>query len=122
MGLFFGTDGIRGIIGKNLTFEMAYRCGVALALQKKNARILLGKDSRRSGDILSLLFAAGALSEGAYVEDLGVCPTAAIGYLTKKLSFDYGVVISASHNAFEFNGIKIFDYNGRKISENIEKI
>ena len=121
MGLFFGTDGMRGIVGKNLTFEMVYRCGVSLALQKKGSKILLGKDTRKSGDVLSLIFAAGAISEGAYVEDMGVCPTAAIGYLTKKCGFDFGVVVSASHNSFEYNGIKIFDKNGRKINEELEK-
>jgi len=120
MGIFFGTDGIRGVFGKTLTIEMAYRCGKALAMQKDNVRILIGKDTRKSSDLLLLFFCAGVVSEGGYIEDLEVCPTAAIGYLTQYYCFDYGIVISASHNSFEYNGIKIFDKFGRKINEQTE--
>ena len=120
MGLFFGTDGLRGEFEKDLTIDMAYRCGRALAMLKHRAKILIGRDTRISGEILTLAFAAGAVCEGAEVVDIGVCPTAGISFLVGSVEFDYGVVISASHNSAEFNGIKIFDSCGRKLGDKRE--
>lgn len=117
MGLYFGTDGLRGVVGEDLSFDMVYRCGRALAKQKKDARILIGRDTRLSGDFLTLLFSLGAMSEGASIEDVRVCPTAGISYLTKICGFDFGVVVSASHNPSEYNGIKIFDSEGNKLGD-----
>ncbi len=120
MGLFFGTDGLRGIFGETLTSEMAYKCGYALSLLKDKAKVVLGRDTRKSGTILTLAFSLGFLSGGGSVEDVGVCPTAGISYLTTSLGFDFGVVISASHNSSEFNGIKIFGSDGLKLGDLIE--
>ena len=120
MGLFFGTDGFRGVFGKELTFEVAYKCGRALAMQKLNAKILIGRDSRRSGAFLTLAFSLGVMVQGGSVEDIGICPTAGIGYLTTIEDYDYGVVISASHNQAEYNGIKIFNSDGKKITSEQE--
>lgn len=121
MGVFFGTDGLRGKVNEDLTSSVAYRCGNSLsALDVK--RIIIGRDTRGSGNMLLLAFACGAVSAGIDVVDVGVCPTAGISYLTKLLDFDYGVVISASHNPVEFNGIKIFDKSGEKITEKTEEI
>jgi len=117
MGLFFGTDGLRGIFGETLTPEIAYRCGYSLSLLKPRAKVVLGRDTRKSGALLTLAFSLGFLSGGGTVEDVGVCPTAGISYLTTSLGFDFGVVISASHNASEFNGIKIFGGDGLKLGD-----
>lgn len=120
MGVFFGTDGIRGKVNSELTFDLAYKCGNALAITLDKPTILIGCDTRTSGSYLTLAFASGALSAGANVVDIGVCPTAGIAYLTKRLGFDYGVVVSASHNPAEYNGIKIFDENGFKLGDERE--
>ena len=117
MSIYFGTDGIRGKFNDDLSVNVAYNCGNALGSEGNNLKIIIGKDTRSSGDILSLAFASGAMNAGADVTNVGICPTAGISYLTKTKGFDYGVVISASHNPAEFNGIKIFDKTGRKISE-----
>lgn len=117
MGLYFGTDGLRGIFGKTLTLDMAFRVGRAIALEKENSKILVGRDTRKSGEVLSLAFSLGAICEGADIFDTGVCPTAGISYLTNKNGYDFGVVISASHNPSEFNGIKIFNDKGEKIGD-----
>ena len=120
MGVFFGTDGIRGKVIDELTFDLAYKCGNALATTCNKPKILIGGDTRTSRDFLTLAFSGGALSGGANIVDVGVCPTAGIAYLTKTLGFDYGVVISASHNPSEYNGIKIFDKNGFKLGDERE--
>lgn len=117
---YFGTDGIRGIANEELSPELAYSCGNALASLKPRARIVIGRDTRISGDMLMLSFASGAAAAGADVTDAGVIPTAGVAYITRTLNFDYGVVISASHNPYEYNGIKIFDRNGYKLSEEKE--
>ena len=127
MALFFGTDGLRGEVDKFLNTKIAFRCGNALAnVFKENqkpgkvkCKILLGTDTRGSADMLASAFASGVLSAGADVSFVGVCPTAGIGYLTEFLGFDYGVVISASHNPAKYNGIKIFNKSGEKIDEKI---
>ena len=120
MGVYFGTDGIRGKFREELDFELAYSCGNALASKFENIKILIGRDTRLSGSFISLAFSCGAMQAGADIVDIGVCPTAGISFLTKNLGFDYGVVISASHNPAEFNGIKIFDKSGIKLSEEKE--
>ena len=121
MGVYFGTDGLRGVFNKELTFDLAYSCGNALAKEFDNIKILIGRDTRSTGSFLTLAFSCGAMQAGASVVDVGVCPTAGISYLTKKFGFDYGVVISASHNPSKFNGIKIFDKFGIKLNEEKEE-
>lgn len=120
MGIFFGTDGIRGKVNSELTFDLAYKCGNALGASASKPTILIGQDTRTSGSFLSLAFAGGAMNAGANVIDVGICPTAGIAYLTNKLGVDFGVVISASHNPAEYNGIKIFDHNGFKLGDERE--
>ena len=122
MSIYFGTDGIRGKYNDDLTVELAYKIGNALASTTSNIKIIIGKDTRSSGDILSLSFACGAMNGGSSVTDVGICPTAGISYLTSNYDFDYGVIITASHNPAEYNGIKIFDKSGQKISDKQEEL
>lgn len=121
MGIFFGTDGLRGKVNDELSVNVAYKCGNALAGKHQKAKILIGRDTRLSGSLFSIAFASGAVNAGASVIDVGVCPTAGISFLTKELGFDYGVVISASHNPAEFNGIKILNGEGEKIGSEKEE-
>lgn len=121
MTKYFGTDGIRGIVNKNLTHDIAFRCGNALAKSKKNTKILIGGDTRNSRDYIISAFVSGAIVAGAEVTNIGICTTPGIAYLTSHNNYDYGVVISASHNPPEFNGIKIFDANGIKLSDKREE-
>lgn len=120
MGIYFGTDGIRGIVNNDLTEQIAEMVGNALARKKKKAKILIGRDTRVSGSFLLVAIATGALKGGADVVDVGVLPTPAISFLVKNKKFDYGVVVSASHNPKEYNGIKIFNSEGKKLSEKEE--
>ncbi len=125
MGKLFGTDGIRGIANKDLTAELAFKTGQsgAYVLTKhssKRPRIPIGKDTRKSGDILEGAITAGLCSMGAKVIPLGVVPTPAVAYLTRYYKADAGVVISASHNPCEYNGIKFFNSDGYKLSDGIE--
>lgn len=120
MGVYFGTDGIRGIVNNDLTFDTMYKCGNSLTQLKDKPTILIGRDTRNSGDMVTLAVASGAIIGGAKVIDVGIIPTAGVAYLTRMLECDYGVVISASHNPPEFNGIKIFDSNGFKLQDNEE--
>lgn len=122
MGKYFGTDGVRGKANEDLTLDMAIRIGQYLGWyysQEKPAKILIGKDTRLSGDMFELALAAGATSTGANVYLLGVCPTPAISYLVNKDRFDCGIMVSASHNPYYDNGIKIFDHKGQKMDEEI---
>lgn len=121
MGIFFGTDGLRGIVNEELTFEVAYRCANALPTLKESPLVLIGRDTRVSGEYLSVAVAGGVISGGGDVIDLGVVPTSAVAYLTRTLGADFGVVISASHNPREYNGIKIFDKKGYKLSDSEEE-
>ncbi|MBO5223148.1 MAG: phosphoglucosamine mutase [Clostridia bacterium] len=121
MGLFFGTDGLRGIVNKDLTFSLAYKVGNALGSLCSGAKILVGRDTRISGSYLVSALSGGAMSAGADVIDVGVIPTAGVAYLTKTCEFDFGVVISASHNSGEYNGIKIFGKDGYKLSDREEE-
>ena len=117
---YFGTDGIRGKVFQEIDQNIAFDCGNALCKLTKNPKIVLGKDSRISGDFLTLAFSLGVISGGGIVEDVGICPTAGIAYLTKTLGYDYGVVISASHNPPDNNGIKIFNSKGQKLGDDVE--
>lgn len=121
MGVFFGTDGIRGVVNDYLTFDMAYKCGNAVGSTINNPFIIIGGDTRPTGSFLSVAFSGGAMSAGAKVVDIGVCPTAGIAYITKAVGADFGAVVSASHNPARYNGIKIFDRNGVKLDEKQEE-
>ncbi|MEN8904812.1 MAG: phosphoglucosamine mutase [Clostridiales bacterium] len=126
MGKLFGTDGVRGIANKELTADLAYKLGKAGAYvltgeTKHIPKILVGTDTRISGDMLESALSAGICSVGAEVVVLGVLPTPAISYLTRLYKADAGIVISASHNPFEFNGIKFFNSNGYKLSDELEE-
>ena len=126
MRKYFGTDGIRRIANTELTPELVYRVAKAGAyVFSKNADhtplILIGKDTRLSGDLIESSMTAGFLSYGANVIHLGVIPTPAVAFLTRKLNADASVVISASHNSYEYNGIKFFSNKGMKIADSIEE-
>lgn len=125
MGKLFGTDGVRGVANKELTVDMAYKLGQAGAyvLTKENKHkptILIGRDTRLSGEMLEAAMVAGICSVGADVMSMGIMPTPAVSYLTREYGADAGVVISASHNPVEFNGIKFFNRDGFKLSDAIE--
>ena len=126
MGRLFGTDGIRGIANKDLTCEPATQLGRAAAKELTNKsnrhpRVPIGKDTRISSDMLETAMAAGLCSIGASVVTLGVVPTPAVAYLVEKYKADAGVMISASHNSFEYNGIKIFSGDGYKLPDDLEE-
>ena len=124
MGRLFGTDGVRGIANAELTPELAFKLGKSGAhvLSKDKARpvVLIGKDTRLSGDMLEDALSAGILAVGGNVIKVGVLPTPAIAYLVRAYKADAGVVISASHNPFEYNGIKFFNRDGFKLDDEIE--
>ena len=125
MGRLFGTDGVRGIANQELTASLAFKLGQAGAkVLTKNCdgvpKILVGKDTRISGDMLEACLVAGFCSMGAQAYCVGVLPTPAIAYLTRKYKMDAGVVISASHNPMEYNGIKFFSSEGYKLSDELE--
>ncbi len=126
MRKYFGTDGIRRIANTQLTPELVFRVAKAGAYvlakhSKHTPTILIGRDTRLSGTLIESAMTAGFLSYGANVKLLGVIPTPAVAYLTKKLNADASVVISASHNTYEFNGVKYFSNLGMKISDEIEE-
>ncbi len=126
MGKLFGTDGVRGVANRDLTFELASKIGQAGAYvlgreNKKSPKILIGMDTRRSGSMLEAALAAGIMSMGGDVVCAGVVPTPAVAYLTRTLGFDAGIVVSASHNSAEFNGIKFFNSDGYKLRDEIEE-
>lgn len=126
MGRLFGTDGVRGVVGEDLTVELAVKIGRAAASVLVGAtahrpKVLIGKDTRISGDMLESALAAGFCSVGVDVEIAGVVPTPAVAYLTRLYKCDAGVVISASHNPTEFNGIKIFSKDGYKLPDEVEE-
>lgn len=126
MRKYFGTDGIRRIANTELTPELVYKVAKAGAyvLSKHTDHtptILIGRDTRVSGNLIESAMTAGFLSYGANVKSLGVIPTPAVAYLTRKLNADASVVISASHNTFEFNGVKYFSNKGTKIDDSIEE-
>ena len=134
MGKYFGTDGIRGIAGEALDAELAIKIGRAVATVLIQAgdqerpptvdyrpRVMIGRDTRISCDMLESALSAGLCSAGADVTLLGVLPTPAVAYLTTKTESDMGIVISASHNTFEHNGIKFFGSNGSKLGDTFEE-
>ena len=121
MGIYFGTDGIRGKVNVDLTKSVAYKIGNSLSTIKEGAVIVVGYDTRISNTFLASALTTGATIGGANVIDIGIAPTAAIAYITKKINADYGVVISASHNPPEYNGIKVFDSNGYKLGDKKEE-
>lgn len=121
MQSIFGTDGIRGIFDKEITYSLAYKVGYAMGIVvESNNPILIGRDTRISGEILFEAISRGIKEAGKEFVYLGICPTPAIPFLIKKEKFSYGIMISASHNPPEYNGIKIFDNNGEKIKKDFE--
>jgi phosphoglucosamine mutase len=124
MGKYFGTDGVRGVANKELTAELAYkigRCGgYVLAGQVEKPTVVIGRDTRISGSMLEAALVAGLLSIGANVIRLGVLSTPGVAYLTRLMKADAGVMISASHNPVEDNGIKFFAADGYKLSDETE--
>ncbi|WP_411678936.1 phosphoglucosamine mutase [Clostridium thailandense] len=124
MHRMFGTDGVRGIANKELTAEVAYNLGRAgayvLTEGAHKPKIVVGMDTRISGDMLENALVAGILSVGAEAVCVGIIPTPAVAYLTRKYGADAGVVISASHNPVEYNGIKFFNGQGYKLSDELE--
>lgn len=125
MSRMFGTDGVRGVAGTELTIELAMKLGQAGAYvltkeQEHQPTIIVGCDTRISGGMLANAMMAGICSVGANAIFAGVVPTPAVAYLTRKHKVDAGVVISASHNPMEFNGIKFFNGEGYKLSDQLE--
>ncbi len=121
MQSIFGTDGIRGRFGKEITYSLAYKVGYALGVFiKTNNPILVGRDTRVSGEILFDAISRGINAAGKEIIYLGICPTPAIPFLINKEKFSSGIMISASHNPPEYNGIKIFDDNGQKLKKDYE--
>lgn len=126
MGKYFGTDGIRGVVNDGLDADLAFRVGQAAAMvlaeNKVDGRPLftIGKDTRISGDMLEAAITAGLCSAGADVMSLGVVPTPAVAFITADCGADAGIVISASHNPYADNGIKIFSGQGYKLSDELE--
>ena len=128
MGKLFGTDGIRGVVNAGLDADLAYKVGLAaaivLAKNKKPGEkplVTIGKDTRISGDLLKGALIAGLCTAGADVLDLGTLPTPGVAWVTVDSGADAGIVISASHNPFEHNGIKIFNGQGFKLSDELEE-
>jgi len=124
MKKYFGTDGIRGLANSTLTPELAYKLGRVLGhvLKKNNEKpnVLIGRDTRISGELLEYAIISGLLSIGVNVMRLGVISTPAVAYLTRALEAQAGIMISASHNPYPDNGIKIFGPDGYKLNDNIE--
>jgi phosphoglucosamine mutase len=124
MGKLFGTDGVRGVYEKELTLELAYGLGQAgasvLGRNAHRPKIVIGMDTRESGKALEQALAKGIVSVGGEVVLVGVLPTPAIAVITRALKADAGVVISASHNPYEFNGIKFFNGQGFKLPDAVE--
>lgn len=128
MGKLFGTDGIRGVVNAGLDASLAYKVGLAAAVvlsegkpQGERPLVTIGKDTRISGDLLKGSLIAGLCTAGADVLDLGTLPTPGVAWVTVNAKADAGVVISASHNPFEHNGIKIFNGQGFKLSDELEE-
>ena len=126
MGKLFGTDGIRGVVNAGLDADLAYKVGLAAATvlaKKKGGKplVTIGKDTRISGDLLKGSLISGLCTAGADVLDLGTLPTPGVAWVTVDEEADAGIVISASHNPFEHNGIKIFNGQGFKLSDELEE-
>jgi phosphoglucosamine mutase len=133
MKRLFGTDGVRGVVGEKITPKLAFDLGFALAVFKKREldvfynitytpTVIIGQDTRKSSDALTASFASGVSAGGGNAVIIGVAPTPCVAYLTKSKSADYGVMISASHNPPQYNGIKFFSSNGLKFSDSQEEL
>jgi len=121
MKSIFGTDGVRGIFNKEITYELAQKIGYAFgSLNNATQKVLIGRDTRVSGDILLEALSNGLNHSGKEVIDIGICPTPAIPFLIKQFKIYSGIMISASHNPPEYNGIKIFDHYGHKLNKKKE--
>lgn len=125
MGKIFGTDGVRGLANSQLTCELALNIGRAVAISliedgAKRPKIIIGKDTRISSDMLEGALKAGICSVGGDVLIVGIIPTPAIAFLVKAYGADAGIMVSASHNPYQFNGIKVFDRNGYKLPDETE--
>lgn len=112
---YFGTDGIRGIYGETLCDDLAYLVGNFLGYSADGGKVVLGRDTRTSGEKLSNAIISGIIDAGADVINLDIVPTPAVSFVTREIDANYGVMISASHNPPEYNGIKIFMSDGRKL-------
>ena len=122
MQSIFGTDGIRGIFNKEITYDLAQKIGYAFGcINNDTEQVLVGRDTRVSGDLLLKALSSGLNHSGKKVINIGICPTPAIPFLIKKFKIYSGIMISASHNPPEYNGIKIFDHFGNKINKNKER-
>lgn len=124
MGKYFGTDGYRGKANDTLHLDLAIKIGRYLGYyygKNKHAKILIGKDTRQSSSMYEMALAAGASASGANVYLLGVCPTPSVSYLIQKENFDCGIMVSASHNPYYDNGIKLFNHNGMKMEPEVEQ-
>ncbi|HEY3207876.1 MAG TPA: phosphoglucosamine mutase, partial [Gaiellaceae bacterium] len=117
MRRFFGTDGVRGVVGQELTVELVEKLGKAATLWSKGGRVFVGRDTRGSGPELEEAFARGVVEAGGNAVIAGVLPTPAVALL----ALDLGVVVSASHNPPEYNGIKFFDRDGQKLTDEAEE-
>lgn len=121
MGKYFGTDGVRGVYGKQITANLAFKIGRFIGQYPdghKN-RILIARDTRISGELLADSIAVGAVSSGSDVYNIGVSTTPSVSYLVRKHHFDFGVMISASHNPYFDNGIKLFNSEGEKLEPEV---
>ena len=124
MRKYFGTDGIRGIAGESLTADLSFKVGKALGKllteKKEHPKVIIGRDTRISCDMIEQALTAGLTSTGVNVMTVGTIPTPAIAYLTKTIETDSGIMISASHNPYQDNGIKIFGPDGFKLTDDQE--
>lgn len=121
-GNLFGTDGIRGVANETLTWDTAFKLGRAVGIYLAGGRkVCVGKDTRASGDMLEASLVAGITSTGTDVVTLGVITTPGLSYLVRKLGFGAGVMISASHNPAQYNGLKVFGPDGKKIPDETEE-
>ena len=124
MRKYFGTDGIRGIAGESLTADLSFKVGKALGKllteKKEHPKVIIGRDTRISCDMIEQALSAGLTSTGVHVMTIGTIPTPAIAYLTKTIETDSGIMISASHNPYQDNGIKIFGPDGFKLTDEQE--
>ena len=121
MQSIFGTDGIRGIYKKEITYDLAQKIGYAFgSINNDSQKVLIGRDTRVSGDLLLEALTNGLNQSGKEVIDVGICPTPAIPFLIKKFKIYVGIMISASHNPPEYNGLKFFDHYGNKLNQEKE--
>mgnify|MGYP001314221628 FL=1 len=122
---YFGTDGIRGRVGSavmnpQFMMNLGFSLGKVFRGKQKSLRVVVGKDTRISGDMLEAALESGLLSSGADILSLGIAPTPCISYVVRNSNADLGVVISASHNPYNDNGIKLFDEDGNKLSSKMQ--